>query len=211
MDHGGARRGFYERRVLPWLLDLAMHNSEATRFRARLVPGARGVTLEVGIGSGLNLPFYGGRVARLLAVDPSEALLRFAQKRARNRSFPVTLICHTGEALPLADASVDTVLFSFALCTIPDPLRALREARRVLKVSGELLFVEHGLAPHAGVRTWQRRLNPLWRRVAGGCNLDRSIDRLIAAAGFRLAELEAGYARGPRVLSYVYLGRAHAA
>ncbi|HUF81972.1 MAG TPA: class I SAM-dependent methyltransferase [Burkholderiales bacterium] len=203
-----ARAGFYERRILPRLLDLAMRNKEATRFRARLVPQARGVTLEVGVGSGLNLPFYGERVERLLAVDPSEELLRMARKRARGAAIPVELMAHSGEALPLADASVDTAVFTFALCTIPDPGKALREARRVLKPSGELLFAEHGLAPDEGVRRWQRRLNPLWRRVAGGCNLDRRIDELIAAAGFRFAGLETEYAKGPRPMSYVYLGRA---
>lgn len=203
--------GFYERRILPRLLDLAMRNKEAQRYRARLVPQARGATLEVGVGSGLNLPFYGGRVDRLVGVDPSEALLRMARKRARGAAIPVELLAHSGEALPLGDASVDTVVLTFTLCTIPDPGKALREARRVLKPSGELLFAEHGLAPEESVRRWQRRLNPLWRRVAGGCNLDRRIDELIAAAGFQLAGLESGYAKGPRPMSYVYLGRARPA
>lgn len=206
-----AGAGFYERRILPRLLDFAMRGKEATRFRARLVPQARGATLEVGVGSGLNLPFYGERVDRLVGVDPSEALLRMARKRARDAVVPVELMADSGEALPLTDASVDTVVFTFALCTIPDPGKALREARRVLKPSGQLLFAEHGLAPDEGVRRWQRRLNPLWRRVAGGCNLDRKVDELIAAAGFRLAGLETEYAKGPRLMSYVYLGRARPA
>lgn len=198
----------YERCLLPRLLDLVMRNKEATRFRARLVPQARGTALEIGIGSGLNLPFYGGQVERLIVVDPSEALLRIAKKRARRMAIPIEFIRHTGEALPLADASVDTVVFTFTLCTIPDPLKALREARRVLKLGGDLLFAEHGLAPDPAVRRWQRRLNPLWRRVAGGCNLDRRIDDLIATAGFRLAGLDTEYAKGPRPMSYVYSGRA---
>lgn len=206
-----AGASFYERRILPRLLDFAMRGKEATRFRARLVPQARGATLEVGVGSGLNLPFYGERVDRLVGVDPSEALLRMARKRARGAVVPVELMADSGEALSLADASVDTVVFTFALCTIPDPGKALREARRVLRPSGELLFAEHGLAPDEGVRRWQRRLNPLWRRVAGGCNLDRKVDELIAAAGFRLAGLETEYAKGPRLMSYVYLGRARPA
>lgn len=202
---------FYERCILPRLLDLAMRNKEATRFRARLVPQARGATLEVGIGSGLNLPFYGEQIERLVGVDPSEALLRMAKRRARATTIPIEFIARSGEALPLADASVDTAVFTFTLCTIPDPLKALREARRVLKPSGELLFAEHGLAPDEGVRRWQRRLNPLWRRVAGGCNLDRRIDELIGAAGFRFAALETEYAKGPRPMSYVYIGRARPA
>lgn len=198
----------YERWVLPRLLDLAMRNKEATRFRARLIPWARGAALEVGVGSGLNLPFYGAQVERLVAVDPSEKLLRMARRRARSATIPIEFITHSGEALPLADASVDTAVFTFTLCTIPDPLKALREARRVLKPSGELLFAEHGLAPEAGVQRWQQRLNPLWRRVAGGCNLDRRIDELIATAGFRFSGLEKEYAKGPRPMSYIYIGRA---
>jgi ubiquinone/menaquinone biosynthesis C-methylase UbiE len=202
---------FYEQWILPRLLDLALRNKEATRYRTRLVPHARGATVEVGVGSGLNLPFYGEQVERLVAVDPSEELLRMARKRARGMALPIEFIAHTGEALPLADASVDTAVFTFTLCTIPDPLKALREARRVLKPSGELLFAEHGLAPDEGVQRWQRRLNPLWRRIAGGCNLDRKIDELIGAAGFRLAGLQSEYAKGPRPMSYVYSGRARPA
>jgi ubiquinone/menaquinone biosynthesis C-methylase UbiE len=202
---------FYTRRILPRLIDLGMRGKEATRFRARVVPQARGTALEVGVGSGLNLPFYGTRVERLIALDPSEELLRMAKRRARGVAFPLELMARSGEALPLPDASIDTVVFTFTLCTIPDPLAALREARRVLKVSGELLFAEHGLAPEPGVQRWQRRLNPFWRRVAGGCNLDRSIDEVIQAAGFRFASLQTEYARGPRLMSYIYFGRAHPA
>lgn len=202
---------FYDKWILPRLLDIAMRNKEATRYRSRIVPQARGTALEVGVGSGLNLRFYGNQVERLVAVDPSEELLRMAKRRARGAAIPIEFIVHTGEALPLADASVDTVVFTFTLCTIPDPLKALREARRVLKPSGVLLFAEHGLAPDASVRRWQRRLNPLWRRVAGGCNLDRRIDELIAAAGFRFAGLESEYAKGPRPMSYIYAGLARPA
>lgn len=202
-----ARPSFYERRILPRLLDLAMRNKEAARFRARLVPRARGLTLEIGIGSGLNLPFYSNGLERLVGIDPSEALLAMARKRACEAAFPVELARRSGESLPFPDSSVDTVVFTFALCTIPDPGKALREARRVLKPSGELLFAEHGLAPDEAVRRWQRRLNPLWRRLAGGCHLDRRIDRLIAGSGFRVAEVETAYAKGPRPMSYVYLGR----
>lgn len=206
-----AALNLYDRWILPRLLDLVMRNKEATRFRARLVPQARGAVLEVGIGSGLNLPYYGEQVERLVAVDPSEELLRMARRRARGAAIPIEFIARTGEALPLADASIDTAVFTFTLCTIADPLKALREARRVLKPSGELLFSEHGFAPDPSVRRWQRRLNPLWRRVAGGCNLDRKIDELIGAAGFRLAGLETEYAKGPRPWSYVYIGRARPA
>ena len=202
---------FYDRWILPRLLDLVMRNKEAMRFRAQLVPAARGAALEVGVGSGLNLPFYGRQVERLVAVDPSAELLRMARRRARGVAFPIEFLTRPGEKLPLENASVDSVVVTFTLCTIPDPLKALREMRRVLKPSGELLFAEHGLAPDAGVRRWQRRLNPLWRRVAGGCNLDRKIDELIGSAGFRLAGLQTEYAKGPRPMSYVYFGSARPA
>ncbi len=198
----------YKRWVLPRLLDLTMRNKEATRFRTQIVPAARGATLEVGVGSGLNLRFYGDRVERLVAVDPSEELLRMARRRARGVAFPIEFLARPGEELPLEDASIDTVVLTFALCTIPEPAKALREMRRVLKPGGELLFAEHGLAPDPAVRRWQERLNPLWRRVAGGCNLDRRIDELIGAAGFRLTGLATEYAKGPRPMSYVYVGRA---
>ena len=201
----------YERWILPRLLDLAMRNKEVTRFRARLVPEARGATLEVGIGSGLNLPFYGKEVARLRAVEPSEELLRMARKRAVAAAFPIEFFARSGEDLPFADASIDTAVFTFTLCSIPDPAKALREVRRVLKPSGELLFAEHGLSPDASVERWQRRLNPLWRRFAGGCNLDRKMDELIAAGGFRFIELATEYAKGPKPMSYVYFGRARPA
>jgi ubiquinone/menaquinone biosynthesis C-methylase UbiE len=124
-----------------------MRNTEVTRFRGRVVPAARGAALEIGIGSGRNLPFYGVQVERLVAVDPSTELIAMAKKRAQRTAFPIEFLLRSGEELPLADASIDSAVFTFTLCTNPDPLKALREARRVLKPSGELLFAEHGLAP----------------------------------------------------------------
>jgi ubiquinone/menaquinone biosynthesis C-methylase UbiE len=198
----------YERWILPRLLDLAMRNKEATRYRSELVPRARGTVLEVGAGSGLNLPFYDRRVERLYALDPSEALLNMARKKARRAPFPVELLARSGEDIPLADGAVDTVVVTWALCTIPDPAKALREMRRVLKPQGMLLFAEHGLAPDAGVRAWQHTLNPGWRRVAGGCNLDRNTADLIRASGFGIVKLDTGYAKAPRLLGYMYVGQA---
>ena len=199
---------FYARRILPPLIDLSMRNKEATRFRARLVPNATGVTLEVGVGSGLNLPFYSERVTRLFAVDPSVELLRMAKKKSGATPFPVAFLAQSGEELPIEQESIDTVVLTYTLCSIPDPAKAMRELRRVLKPSGELLFAEHGLSRDAAVQRWQRRLNPLWRRVAGGCNLDRKIDELIASAGFQLVELKNEYAKGPKPMTYMYSGRA---
>lgn len=197
---------FYARQLFPRLLDFAMRHREFTRYRERLVPQARGRVLEVGVGSGLNLPFYGSSVERLYALDPSEALLHMTSRRLDTAPFPVELMPQSAESLPLADASIDTVVTTFTVCSIGEPLRALREMRRVLKPAGTLLFAEHGLAPERAVRRWQRRLNPLWRGIAGGCNLDRDMNELIREAGFTITEVTAEYARGPRVLAYVYSG-----
>ncbi|MGP1680085.1 MAG: class I SAM-dependent methyltransferase [Burkholderiales bacterium] len=198
----------YDSWILPRVLDLVMRNKEVTRYRSRLVPGAGGVVLEVGIGSGLNLPFYGPQVERVYAIDPSENLLRMARKRARSVSFPVKFFARSGEAIPIEDNSVDTVVTTFTLCTIADPLAALREMRRVLSPTGRLLFAEHGFAPDPAVQRWQHHCNPLWKRIAGGCNLDRKMDELIGTAGFRFTELTVEYAKGPRPLSYIYAGSA---
>jgi ubiquinone/menaquinone biosynthesis C-methylase UbiE len=198
----------YEKWILPRLLDLTLRNQEVTRYRAQIVPRAHGIVLEVGIGSGLNLRYYGRQVRQVYALDPSPELLRMARRQARKAPFPVAFLACRGETIPLGTHSVDTILTTFTLCTIADPLAALGEMRRVLKPGGELLFAEHGLAPDPGVRRWQHRCNPLWRRIAGGCNLDRKMDELIGAAGFHIARLTTEYANGPRLLSYIYAGSA---
>lgn len=198
----------YERWLLPRLLDLAMRNKEATRYRSELVPKACGTVLEVGAGSGLNLPFYDRRLERLYALDPSEALLKMAREKADRAPFPVEFLARSGEDIPLPDGAVDTVVATWTLCTIPDPGKALREMRRVLKPDGMLLFAEHGLAPDAGVRAWQHGLNPAWRCVSGGCNLNRNTEQLIRASGFDIVRLDTGYAKAPRPLGYMYIGQA---
>lgn len=196
----------YERYILPRLLDLAMRNSEIARYRARLVPRASGTIVEIGIGSGLNLPFYGERVQQLSGIDPSPELLRMTRTRAAGAPFPVDLIDRGAENLPFDTASADCVVTTFSLCTIGNPAVALREAHRVLRPGGTLIFAEHGLSPDASVARWQHRLNPLWRRLAGGCNLDRRIDALLEDAGFTITEMTRDYARGPKTLAYVYSG-----
>ena len=203
--------GLYCRHVLPWLTDLTMRSPEAKRYRQRLVPEAEGRVLEIGIGSGLNLPFYGPRIEHLYGLDPSPQLLRMAGRRAQLEGRDVELLPCSAEQIPLPDRCLDTVISTWTLCSIPDADRALHEARRVLQPGGQLLFVEHGLAPDAGVRAWQHRLTPMWARIAGGCHLDRKIDALITAAGFRLEELGTEYAKGPRVMTYMYFGRARPA
>jgi ubiquinone/menaquinone biosynthesis C-methylase UbiE len=202
--------GLYQRYILPRVIDLAMRASEVKRYRALVVPRARGAVLEIGIGSGLNLGYYHAAVERVEGVDPSTELLAMAERRRAEAPCAVELLACSAESLPLEDASFDCAVTTFTLCSVADPLRALREARRVLKPGGTLLFAEHGLAPDESVARWQHRLNPAWRRLAGGCNLDRRIDELVAAAGFTIGTIDRGYARGPRPLTYIYWGEAQA-
>ena len=203
--------GFYRDRVVPPLIDLVMRNKEATSRRAVVVPQASGRVLEIGIGSGLNLPFYSRDVTSLIAVEPSAKLAAMTRGKTAGVAFPVELLERSAEELPLDDRSVDTVVVTWVLCSIPDPLRALREMRRVLTPAGRMLFVEHGLAPDAGVRAWQERVNPIWRRVSGGCNMNRGIGELVERAGFRIGALRRFYLKGLRVLTATYEGTAHPA
>jgi ubiquinone/menaquinone biosynthesis C-methylase UbiE len=209
-DLEGRIMNTYERHVLPWLIHLAMRTTAAGVERARIVPLASGIVVEIGAGSGLNLPYYGPQVARLYALDPSAPLLRMA-RRAATRGTTVEWIEGQAEAIPLDQGIADTVVTTWTLCSIADPMRALDEVRRVLRPEGHLLFVEHGRAPDLGVRTWQARLTPTWRRVAGGCHLDRPIDALLQAAGFTLETLSTGYGVGPRPFVYLYRGVARPA
>jgi SAM-dependent methyltransferase len=199
--------GFYRNRILPRLIHCAMGQEELDAYRGRAVGTAAGRVLEIGIGSALNLPFYGGDVRQVIGLDPSAPLLAMARKAARP-NLPIEFIEASAEAIPLEDASVDTVLTTWTLCSIPDAMRALGEMRRVLKPGGLLLFAEHGRAPEARVRRWQDRLTPIWKRLGGGCHLNRPIADLIGSAGFRLERLENSYMRGPRPLTYMYEGSA---
>jgi ubiquinone/menaquinone biosynthesis C-methylase UbiE len=198
----------YNRCVLPALINFAMTRGEATRLRAAHVPAARGVVLEIGIGSGLNLPFYPADVTRLYGVDRSAELLAMARPKAAATPFPVELFNQDADRIPLADASVDTVVVTWSLCSIADPAAALAEMRRVLKPDGILIFVEHGLAPDARVRKWQNRLTPFWRSFTGGCHLNRKMDDLVRGAGFTIADLRTEYVPGPRAFGFMYEGRA---
>jgi ubiquinone/menaquinone biosynthesis C-methylase UbiE len=203
--------GIYARRILPPLIDYAMRRKRLLRLRESLVAGARGQVLEIGVGSGLNLPFYRRDLEGLCGVDPSPELLAMARTQAAWVHFPVSLAEGRAEELPLEDRAVDSVVMTWTLCSVADPAQALAEIHRVLRPGGCLIFIEHGQAPEASVRGWQDQLTPLWRRVAGGCHLNRPIDRLIEAAGFELTELETGYlVRGPRALTFHYRGRARA-
>lgn len=185
-----------------------MTRDDVARLRAAHVPAAHGTVLEVGIGSGLNLPFYTSAVTRLYGVDPSSELLAMAKERAAAAPFPVELVNQDADRIPLADASVDTVVVTWSLCSIVNPSDALREMRRVLKPAGTLIFVEHGLSADTGVRKWQNRLTPWWRRFTGGCHLNRKMDDLVREAGFTIEDLRTEYVPGPRPMTFMYEGRA---
>ena len=200
----------YDRYVLPHLINFAMSSKDVTRLRALQVPKAKGVVLEVGIGSGLNLPFYTDAVTTLYGVDPSRALLAMARPRILSAPFPVELFEHDAERIALADASVDTVVVTWSLCSIAKPDAALREMRRVLKPGGMFIFVEHGLAPDGDVRKWQNRLTPVWKRFTGGCHLNRPIAEMIRGAGLTISDLHTEYVPGPRPMTFMYEGIAHA-
>ena len=197
---------FYERWILPPILDLVMRRKDLTKYRRAAVAAARGRVLEIGVGSGLNFPLYGKQVEFVYGIDPSPRLLSIARRRAAASGMPVELLLGSATAIPLADNAVDTVVMTWTLCSIPDPLAALREIRRVLKPDGNLCFVEHGLSPEPSVERWQHRITPIWRRMAGGCHLDRKMDDLIRLAGFNLTDLQVEYAPGPRAMSYMYQG-----
>jgi ubiquinone/menaquinone biosynthesis C-methylase UbiE len=200
--------GFYDRFILPRLLDLVMRSNRLERYRQRSIEAARGRVLEIGVGSGLNLALYGAAVERLCAIDPSPELLRLAAARIGGALVPVALVQASGEHLPFADAVFDTVVTTWTLCSIADPVAALIEARRVLKPGGCLVFVEHGLSPEPRVARFQHGVTPCWKHIGGGCHLDRRMDDLIGAAGFRIDTIETGYMRGPKALSFMYQGRA---
>jgi ubiquinone/menaquinone biosynthesis C-methylase UbiE len=198
----------YARYVLPLLIDLAMRNKAARLERARFIPLARGVTLEIGVGSGLNLPYYSLEVEKLYALDPSAELLRKAARLGNGSRFQIVPLCHAAESIPLADASIDSVVMTWTLCSIADPIAALREIRRVLRTNGELIFIEHGRAPEPAVARWQDRLTPVWKRFTGGCHLNRSIETLLIQGGFDATGIEKSYVARPRIGAYFYRGAA---
>jgi ubiquinone/menaquinone biosynthesis C-methylase UbiE len=189
-----------------------MRQKNFVPFRDRTAGAAHGRVVEIGIGSGLNLASYGREVKTVYGVDPSAELLAKASQRVANLGFPVYLLEASSEKLPLEDRSFDTVVMTFTLCSIPDVGAALLEIRRVLKPEGELLFAEHGRAPDPDVMHWQDRITPVWKRIGGGCHLNRNIDDLIQSAGFRLDRLNAGYQEfAPRPFGFFYEGSARPA
>jgi ubiquinone/menaquinone biosynthesis C-methylase UbiE len=198
--------GFYGEQILPRITNVVLANSEFAKIRERVASTLSGEVLEVGFGSGLNVPYYPSSVIRVLAVDPATVGRKLAEKRVAASQIPIEYLDLEAERLAIADDRIDHVLVTWTLCTIPDVNGALGEMHRVLRPDGQLHFVEHGRSPDRSVARWQDRLNPIQRCWAGGCHLNRPIDRLIETAGFEMARLENFYAKGPRTTSYMYEG-----
>src|SRR5262245_51740231 len=204
--------GFYDNWVLPRFLNLAMSNKYTTEERKKALAGVSGTVLEVGFGSGLNLPWYSAGVCRLVAVDPSREGAKLARKRIAEASFPVEFIPAGAENIDSPDHSFDCVVSTFTLCTIPDPLAALRQMRRVLKPGGKLFIAEHGLTQDPDVQRWQHRMNGFNNFICGGCNTNRDIRRLVADAGFEFEQVDQYYVQGaPKFAGFITRGIAHAA
>jgi ubiquinone/menaquinone biosynthesis C-methylase UbiE len=199
---------FYEDHILPHVIQVSMRQKHIAVYRHRLLSAAVGRVLEIGVGSGLNFPHYGESALSVIGLDPSPKLLSMAGRAITGVSLPVELLRGSAEAIPLPDESADTVVTTFTLCSIPDVAQALSEMHRVLKRTGRLLFVEHGRSPDVNVRRWQDRLTPLWRRIGGGCHLNRPIGELIEDAGFRMERMDTGYTKGPKPVTFVYEGSA---
>jgi ubiquinone/menaquinone biosynthesis C-methylase UbiE len=173
-----------------------------------VIPAAQGRVLEIGVGSGLNLPLYTDAAEHVVGLDPSPRLLSMARRVHRRSAASTELIEGSAVALPLEDKSIDTVVTTWTLCTIPDVTGAVREMRRVLKPSGQLRFVEHGRSPDESVRRWQDRLTPLWKHLGGGCHLNRPIRKILEESGFRIERIETGYMKGPKPMTFMYEGSA---
>ena len=201
---------FYERRILPALLTRACSSPPMMKQRAKIVPLATGRVLELGIGMGLNLGLYDPtKVESVTGVDPAPELRAIAEAAPRDPRLQVTVADGTAETLPFDDAAFDTVVCTFTLCSVHSPAKALAEARRVLKPGGRVLFCEHGLAPDTDVAEWQRRVEPVWKRLAGGCHLTRPIAEAIGAAGFQMGRVETMYVPGtPRIAGWNEWGEA---
>lgn len=199
---------FYDKYILPSFLNCACGSKPIKYQRSKVVPLAEGVVLEVGIGSGLNIPYYDStKISAIIGLDPSEELNNMARKVAADNGLEVDFILGSAEAIPLPDNHVDSVLVTYTLCTIPDALSASKEMRRVLKPDGKMIFCEHGLAPDAGVAKWQARIDPYWEKIAGGCHLNRDIPKLIRSAGLSIETMDEMYLPStPKFAGYNYWG-----
>jgi ubiquinone/menaquinone biosynthesis C-methylase UbiE len=200
--------GFYEEWIVPPLIDWSMRNKRLRPYRERTAGAAEGRVLDIGIGSGLNLPFYARQAREIFGLDPSPPLLARAQSMAPRTQTPIHLLEGSAERIPLADHTIDTVVMTWTGCSIPEICAALEEMRRVLRPGGRLRFVEHGRAPEPRVARWQERLDPFWQRFSGGCHLNRKIDDLLSNAGFQIDRLATGYIPGPKIMTLFYEGAA---
>jgi len=202
---------FYNKYILPQLINRVCSQYDISMMRSRLVPMAKGKTLEIGMGSGLNLPFYDpSKIDMVLGLEPVAHLRSMAEKKAIDLPFEVKFIGVSGgvsgEDIPLEDNSVDTVLITYTLCTIPDVFKALKEMNRVLKPKGKLIFCEHGKSPDDHIFKWQNRLNPVWTKISGGCNLNRHISKMIQESGFKIVNLDSGYISPLKLVGFNYKG-----
>jgi len=200
--------GFYEKYILPKFLNCACGTKPINYQREKIVPLAKGIVLDIGIGSGLNIPFYNkSNIDHLYGLDPSVELLKIAKTLAKKNELEIEFLQCGAEAIPLPDQSIDTVLITYTMCTIPDIKLSNSEIMRVLKPEGKLLFCEHGLAPDKNIAKWQRRINPIWSKIAGGCNLNRDIPNLITSSGFKISNMEEMYLPStPKFAGYNYWG-----
>ncbi len=206
----GSIMGFYNTYIMPTMVHLACGQKPTMKQRAKLIPRASGRVLEIGIGSGLNIPFYdASKVDHLWGIDPSSEMWSIAQKNAGGHHIDAEFMQAGAESIPLENDSADTVVITYTLCTVPDVATALQEIKRVLKPGGELLFCEHGEAPDASVARWQNRLNPIWGMLGGGCHLNRPIPQLLANSGFTSSDLQTMYIPGWKPASFNYWGSAH--
>jgi len=200
--------GFYDKYILPKFLNCACGTKPINYQRDKIVPLAKGIVLDIGVGSGLNIPFYNkSNIDHLYGLDPSEELLKIAKPLAKKNELEIEFLQCGAEAIPLPDQSIDTVLITYTMCTIPDIKLSNSEIMRVLKPEGQLLFCEHGLAPDKNIAKWQRRINPIWSKIAGGCNLNRDIPKLITSSGFKISNMEEMYLPStPKFAGYNYWG-----
>ena len=199
---------FYDKYILPKFLNCACGTKPINYQREKIVPLAKGIVLDIGIGSGLNIPFYNkSNIDHLYGLDPSKELLKIAKPLAKKNELEIEFLQCGAEAIPLPDQSIDTVLITYTMCTIPDIKLSNSEIMRVLKSEGQLLFCEHGLAPDKNIAKWQRRINPIWSKIAGGCNLNRDIPNLITSSGFKISNMEEMYLPStPKFAGYNYWG-----
>ena len=200
----------YENYVLPKMLDCCCSTKPISYQRKKIVPEASGTILEIGIGSGLNIPYYQkSRVNKVIGLDPSEQLCKMAKKTADDNNFSIDFLVNGAEEIELPSNSVDTILLTYTLCSIPEPYIALKEIMRVMKSDGRILFCEHGIAPDEVVQKWQNRINPLWGKLFGGCNINRDIPNILKNGGFKINSLDKMYLPStPKIVGYNYWGEA---